>query len=236
MRAVAYLRVSTDRQAEEGLGLDIQRAEIQKWARTEGHRLVGEFSDEGVSGSNGLDTREGLLPAYDMLRRGQADGLVVYRLDRLARDLILQETLLRQIKEMGRQVFSTAKSESAFLSDDPDDPSRRLIRQVLGAVAEYERSMISLRLRSGRRMKDNHGGYAYGSPPFGFRAEKGALVESDEEQAALLRAKELRDAGASLREIAEVLDREGHHAKRGGAWHPATLSRALARPAPKQRQ
>jgi len=227
MKVVSYLRVSTDRQAEEGLGLDIQRAAIQEWVRAEDHRLVGEFSDEGVSGSNGLDLREGLLPAYDMLRRGQAEAMVVYRLDRLARDLILQETLLRQLKEMGCVAFSTAKSESVYLADDPDDPSRRLIRQVLGAVSEYERSMIALRLRSGRRMKDRQGGYAFGSPPFGFSAEKGALVANDTEQAALARARELRRAGASLRKVAAVLEQEGHVAKRGGPWHPTTLSRAL---------
>jgi DNA invertase Pin-like site-specific DNA recombinase len=229
MRVVAYLRVSTDRQAEEGLGLDIQRSAITSWARAKGHRVVAEFADEGVSGSNGLETREGLLPAYQALRNGLADALVVYRLDRLARDLILQETLLREIREMDRDVFSTFDSESAYLRDDPEDPSRRMIRQVLGAVGEYERGMISMRLRAGRRLKSRQGGYAYGSPPFGLRAENKALMPDDNEQAALTRAAELRRSGHSLREIAEVLEREGHRAKRGGRWHPTTLNRALAR-------
>ncbi len=82
---------------------------------------------------------------------------MVYRLDRLARDLILQETLLAEITAAGGQVFSTMPGEQAVIEDDPEDPSRRLIRQVLGAVAEYERSLIRLRLRNGRRRKAERG-------------------------------------------------------------------------------
>ena len=59
---------------------------------------------------------------------------------------------------------STSTAEAGYLGDDPDDPSRTLIRQVLGAVSQYERSMIALRLRSGRRRKAQHGGYAFGAP------------------------------------------------------------------------
>ena len=66
-------------------------------------------------------------------------------------------------------------AEAGYLGDDPDDPSRTLIRQVLGAVSQYERSMIALRLRSGRRRNASQGGYAYGAPPFGFKAEDGEV-------------------------------------------------------------
>src|SRR5947208_2074283 len=91
---VAYLRCSTDRQAEEGLGLDVQREAIDRWAKSTGHRIVHSFTDEGVSGSNGIDQRRALGDALEVVREGKAAGLVVYRLDRLARDLIIQETLL----------------------------------------------------------------------------------------------------------------------------------------------
>jgi DNA invertase Pin-like site-specific DNA recombinase len=229
MKVVAYLRVSTDRQAEEGLGLDVQRAAIKEWARHERHQIVDEFVDAGVSGSNGIESRIALGQALNALRNGDASGLVVSSLDRLARDLVLQETLLRDVRTGGHHTFTTVASENAFLADDPNDPSRRLIRQVLGAVSEYERAMIALRLRAGRRLKHEQGGFAFGSPPFGYRSSKGALVADDVEQAALARARELRTEGRSLRETAETLSFEGHLAKRGGAWHPTTLSRALAR-------
>jgi DNA invertase Pin-like site-specific DNA recombinase len=77
---------------------------------------------------------------------------------------------------MGGELFSTSAAEAGYLPDDPDDPSRTLVRQVLGAVSQYERSMIALRLRSGRKRKSEKGGYAYGSPPYGFRANGYALV------------------------------------------------------------
>jgi DNA invertase Pin-like site-specific DNA recombinase len=158
MRLVGYLRVTTDRQAEEGLGLEVQEEAVRQWAQAHGHELVALTRDEGQSGSNGRDTRLGLGDALEALREGGAEGLVVlYRLDRLARDLIVQETLLGDVWRMGREVFSTSAAEQGYLQDDPHDPSRKLIRQVLGAVNEYERSMISLRLRAGRLRKAQNG-------------------------------------------------------------------------------
>jgi DNA invertase Pin-like site-specific DNA recombinase len=229
MRVAAYLRVSTDRQAEEGLGLEVQEQAIRAWSRTNGHRVVLWARDEGVSGSNGLDTRLGLVDALEALKAGDAAGLVVYRLDRLARDLVLQEQLIADIRRMGADVFSTSTAEAAYLTDDPDDPSRKLIRHVLGAVNEYERAMIALRLRSGRRRKHDNGGYAYGSPPFGYRAQGRQLIEHPEEQAALRRMRELRGTGASYRDIAASLESEGHRPKRGRVWHPMTIRQILTR-------
>jgi DNA invertase Pin-like site-specific DNA recombinase len=182
-----------------------------------------------VSGSNGLADRVALAEALEALRIRRAVGLVVYRLDRLARDLMIQEQLLAEIRRMDAKVFSTSKGEDAYLVDDPDDPSRRFIRQVLGAVSEYERAMISLRLRSGRRRKAATGGFAYGSPPMGFRAEGRELVPDEAEQTAVARILELRGEGRSLREIAEVLDGEDIRSKRGGRWHPQTIGRVLER-------
>lgn len=130
---------------------------------------------------------------------------------------------------MGSHVFSTSRAEDSYLTDDPDDPSRRLIRQVLGAVAEYERSMIALRLRSGRRRKAEKGGYAYGSPGYGWKAEDGELVAIESEQQTLRRALELRNKGASLRAIAQVLEGEKRLPRRAEHWHPVVLSRMLSR-------
>jgi DNA invertase Pin-like site-specific DNA recombinase len=229
MKVAAYLRVSTDAQAEHGLGLDVQRQAIRAWASQHGHRIASWHSDEGVSGSNGLDSREALPDAVGEIREDRAGGLVVYRLDRLARDLILQETLLAEIATIGGLVFSTMPGEQDVITDDPDDPSRRLIRQVLGAVSEYERSLIRLRLRNGRRRKHERGGYAYGSPPLGWRTEARELVPEASEQAAVARARQLREAGGSVRTIAAALTAEGHRPKRGGTWHPETIRRILAR-------
>ncbi len=226
MKLVAYLRVSTDAQTD-GLGLDIQEATITKWADAHGHKIAETFTDAGVSGSNGLDTRAGLGLALDVLKKREADGLVVYRLDRLARDLIVQETLLAELRRMGADMFSTSEAEGQYLTDDPADPSRKMIRQVLGAVAEYERSMIALRLRSGRARKASDGGFAGGTPPYGFKSSGGELVPVADEQIALTRIRNLRaaDPPLSYEKIAQMLNDAGIPPRRGERWHKAVVAR-----------
>ena len=228
MRITAYLRVSTDAQAERGQGLDVQRLAIRAWARHHGHQIVSWHADEGISASDGLDTRDALPDAVGEIREDRADGLVVYRLDRLARDLILQETLLAEIAGLGGQVFSTFAGEQDVITDDPEDPSRRLIRQVLGAVAQYQRSLIRLRLRNDRRREAERGGHASGSPPPGRRSDEGEPVEPAE-ATAVDRILELAATGASTRSIATALTAEGYRPKRGGTWHQETVRRVLAR-------
>jgi DNA invertase Pin-like site-specific DNA recombinase len=223
----AYLRVSTDRQAEEGLGLDIQRAGIKRWAKSHGHRVVEWFVDEGVSGSNGIDARTGLLDALTAIADGKVQGLVVFKLDRLARSLTIQEGTLSKVWALNAKVFSVDLGE--IPEDDPNDPMRTALRQIVGVFAQLERGMIAARLRAGRRLKDERGGFAYGAPPFGFRAHEKGLVEDEHEQLALDRIHALRAEGASLREIAAALDAEGYRPRRSSGWQPAVLSRILRR-------
>lgn len=229
MKVVAYLRVSTDRQAEDGYGLDVQTADCRAWARREGHRIVGWYPDEGVCGANELEARVKLPEALTDLADHTAAGLVVPRLDRLARDLVIQESLIAEIWRMGCDIFSTSAAEQQFLTNDPDDPSRKLIRQILGAVNEYERAMIVLRLRRGRAAKGRAGGYAYGAPPFGYRSEDSELTEDATEQAACDHIAAMDAAGASLRAIADALNDAGLRTKRGQRWFPETVRRVKLR-------
>lgn len=224
-KLVGYVRVSTEKQVEEGFGLDVQEATVRKWAREGGHRLTRIVREEGTTGT--IADRPALVEVMGLLRDGEAAGVVFPRLDRLARDLVVQEQLLQEFWRHGWEVHTATASEAHYLADDPDDPSRTLIRHVLGAVSQYERSMIALRLRVGRRRKADSGGYAYGSPPFGHRSVERSLVPDPAEQAAVARMRELAGEGQSLRQIAATLDAEGHTSKRGGKWHPTTVGRAL---------
>ena len=224
MKVISYLRVSTDKQAEQGLGLDVQRRAITSWAKANGHKIVATFTDEGISGSNGLDTRPGLAGAFRALEDGQAEALAVYRLDRLARKLACQETWIEMQEDKGRKVVSVTEP------DYGEDETRDFVRQVLGAVAQYERAVIVRRMQSGRAEKARQGGYAYGSPAYGQRAEGGQLVTDESEQATIGRIRELHAEGKSLREIAATLDAEGLKPKRGGSWHARTVARVLNRP------
>jgi len=226
MRLVSYTRVSTDKQEAEGQGLAVQEAHNGEWAHRRGHEIVAVETD---TASGKLEDREGLAAALRQVRDGEADGVIVYRLDRLARDLVLQEQLLAEVRRSGGEVFSTSDAEQSFMVDDPDDPSRKLIRQVLGAVAEFERGMIALRLRNGRRRKHAQGGYAYGRPGYGTRATGGVLVAVPEQVATIDRMRELRRRGKSLRAIAATLNADGVQGPTGGAWSATAVQRALQR-------
>lgn len=228
MKVVGYVRVSTQGQADHGQGLAVQERQIRLWAKRNGHRLVEIYTDAGVSGSNGVEDREGLPLALNALRDGQAEGLVVAKLDRLARSLTVQEVVLGKIWSLDRTVYSVGEG-GEVLADDPSDPMRTATRQMVGVFAQLERAMITKRLRDGRQHKQAQGGYAGGRPPYGWRAKVGALVEDDAEQATLRRARELRAEGLSLRQTADQLAVEGLTNRQGGTWHSAALGRVLDR-------
>lgn len=235
LRLVAYTRVSTTEQVDNGAGLDIQHDAIAAWARANGHKITAWHSDEGISGSNGLDARQGLAQALAATRG--CGGLVVYRLDRLARDMVLQEQLLRELWSRGAQVFSTSPSESQYLHpDDQTDPSRALIRRILGAVSEYERAMIRLRLNAGKARKRASGGHTDGYAPYGWRLEDRQLVKVDDQQQVLARIRRLRQRGESLRSIAGELNRDGILSPRGRSWSGETVRQILARPSVQARR
>jgi DNA invertase Pin-like site-specific DNA recombinase len=196
---VAYLRVSTDRQASDGAGLDVQEDAIRRWARTNRHRIVAVYGDEGESGA--LLERDGWADVDSAIRDKESAGVVVYKLDRLARDLLVQEQPMCEVWRLGGEVYSTAADENK-LRNDPEDPTRKLVRRIMGVIGEYEREMIVLRMRRGRRHKAKQGGFAYGSPPYGYAARASRLVPLRSEQAVIRRIRTLRGEGVTTAEIA----------------------------------
>jgi DNA invertase Pin-like site-specific DNA recombinase len=220
-KAIGYLRVSTTEQVE-GFGLAVQEEAVRGYCRQHDLRLVTIESDEGISGANGLDNRQGLARALAALEGGDADVLVVKRLDRLARDLLVQETVLERLTQHGKEVRSVDEADISS-----DDPTRVLVRQVLGAIAQYEKGVIRGRMLAGKAAKCAAGGYTGGAPRFGTRAENRELAVDPDELATIDRATVLRQDGRSLRDIAQVLEAEGRPTKRGKRWHPATVARML---------
>jgi len=223
VRAIGYVRVSTAEQVN-GFGLEVQERAIRDWAKREEVRLLALNRDEGLSGSNGLDTRPGLAEALARLERGDAEVLVVYRFDRLARDLVLQETTIQRLQAHKVRVQSVTEPEL----ESSDDATRTMVRQVLGVIAQYERAVIRARMRAGREAKRAKGGYVYGRPAYGFRAESGELVRDQKEQEAIALARRLHKRGDSLRRIAGELDRRGYVPKEGKRWHATQVSRIVA--------
>jgi len=220
-QAVGYVRVSTQEQVG-GFGLDVQRAAIERYCAEHDLALVKIAEDAGLSGSNGLDTRQGLAEALVMVESHQVSTLVVYRLDRLARDLLIQETVMGRVRQAGGQVVSVSEPDI-----DSDDPTRVLVRQVLGAISQYERAVIRGRMVAGRRAAIASGRWGGGTRPFGFAGSDGRLDPLPEEQRVIAIARDLRAHGLSLREIADLLNRDGHRTKRGREWHAQQVARVL---------
>ena len=227
MRVVAYVRVSSAHQ-QEAFGPAIQRAAIEKWAKANGHKVVS-WQEDTISGASELRDRAGWCDAAALVKAGMAQGIVVARLDRLARDVMVQELLLRKLSDLGGIVLSTRENENEMLNGESKDPSRKIVRVIMGAISEYDREMTVDRLAAGRQAKAARGGYAHGALPYGWRSVKGKLVPVPAEQAALARMKALAAQGTSTRQIALVLTAEGHPTKRGGRWCAATVARILRR-------
>lgn len=228
-KALGYARVSTAEQVG-GFGLDTQDEAIRKYAKDSGLKLLDVLREEGASGSNGLEGRPTLSRAFARLEAGEAEALVVWKMDRLARDLVKQETWIERLRDRGLTVLSVTEPDL-----DGEDKTRVLVRQILGAINEYERRVIVERMQSGRAAKAAKGGYAFGSPPYGWTSKDGVLVPVPEEQEAIKLAKRLHRQGSSLREIAEKLTEEGYEPRRGEGWHPQTVARIIKRKAPVQK-
>jgi DNA invertase Pin-like site-specific DNA recombinase len=211
-RAYAYLRVSGKSQVD-GDGFPRQRAAIQAYAKAHDIRIVRWFEEEGVSGT--LSERPAL---QDMMLALLADGVrtvLIEKLDRLARDLMVQETIMGDFRKQGFELISVCEPDLCS-----DDPSRKLVRQIFGAIAEYDRAMIVLKLRAARDRKRSKTGHCEGRKAFGSRPN---------EQATIKRMRELAKQGLSYSAIAIALNSENRPTQTGTLWFPATVSRTLNR-------
>lgn len=217
LRLVAYLRVSSSGQLD-GLGLDVQRDQVTKWAASHGHVVVRWCVDEAVSGTTDAVDRDGLSCALGAIPE-DADAVVIAKFDRLARSLTVQEAILAMIWRSGGKVFTADQGE--ILADDPDDPMRTAMRQMAGVFAELDRAMIVKRLRDARKLKASRGGKAVGRYPFG------ETISGPEprEVAVLERVAALRTDGNTWAAIAAELNAGGsQYAPRTAAtWSTANL-------------
>lgn len=171
-----------------------------------------------------------------LVRTGKADGLIVRDLDRLARAVSVQEAVLAEVWSNRNATVFTSAPPQEVARDDPDDPMRTAMRQMVGVFSELDRRLIAKRLRDGRNTKAAKGGHPTGSPPFGWCTEKrhagnpnGKLVQVPAEQKALQRMRALAAQGETLQGIARTLTAEGHPTKRGGQWSAVTVGRIVKR-------
>lgn len=219
LRLVGYCRVSTDNQKEEGT-IEIQVNALTDYATSKGYELIEIFKDEGVSG--GLENRPALAEMFTYLENTpDVDGVLIFKLDRLARDLYIQEHLIKKLEAL-RKLFISIKEPDLASSD----PMRKAFRQFMGIVSELEKSFITMRLSGGRINKAKKGGYAGGRKPMGYRV-KDKDLSIDTVSADTIRTIFRMKESMGLREIARELNRGAYATSRGGKWYAGTVKYIL---------
>jgi DNA invertase Pin-like site-specific DNA recombinase len=212
-KAFAYLRVSGKGQIQ-GDGFTRQLEAIKKYAQANSIRIVNTFREAGVSGTKDLENQPAL---GDLMTALHADGVklvLVEKLDRLARDLMVQETILGELQKAGFELIAVEEPDLC-----KDDPTRILLRQFMGAIAQYEKTMIVRKLRGARQRVKAKTGRCEGRKPYGFY---------DGEAAALDRMSALRSEGMGFDRIAAALNSEGLLPRSGERWWGRTVNNILS--------
>lgn len=230
MHAAIYARVSTERQ-ERQQTIDSQLTALRAWAEAGGYNLNDRhvFRDEGYSGAR-LD-RPGLDALRDAVRDGEVEIVAVLAPDRLARRYAYQVLLLEEFRRAGCTV--------AFLNHTiSDDPGDQLLLQIQGAVAEYERALLSERFRRGKLQKARAGQFIGVHAPYGYRylpRHEGApgrlLIDDTEAETVRLLYTWLTEERMTLRQILKRLNFGPWYPRCGRRpWSPSTVHHILSDP------
>lgn len=213
-KAFSYLRVSGMGQVD-GDGFTRQTEAIERYAAASGLSVEQTFREEGVSGAKDLENRPALQDLLLAIDSGEVRTVLIERLDRLARDLMVQETIIGDLRKRGITVISVTEPDLCS-----DDPSRKMMRQIFGAIAEYDKAMIVLKLRGARQRMKAKTGRCEGAKAFGTVDGQRPTIE---------RILSLRSAGMAVDTIAETLNVEGLKSKTGGRWYGSSIRNVLIR-------
>lgn len=218
MNLVGYIRVSTDAQADN-TSFEEQQKGIESYCNGMGHNLVRVFKEVG-SGKNTED-RPMFNAALEAVK--EADGLIAFKLDRVARNT-------RDVLKLVEDTLKPSNKALVLLDlkVDTSTPSGLMILTVMAAVAQLERDVIRDRTQTGRKAKAAQGGYAFGAPPYGYKSVDGNLVEVPEEQEVIgIIRRHHQSHRKSLREIATYLNENGYKTKRGSEWTAQQIKNVL---------
>ncbi len=219
-KAVAYLRTSSRTNVGADKDSDKrQRAAILAFAKTAGYEIVEEFYDAAVSGADPVSERSGFADMLERLMSNGAKTIIVESPDRFARDLMVQLAGHDMLKARGVMLIAA----SAPLHFVEDTPTAVLVRQVLGAVAEFEKTTLVAKLAAARRRKR----VATGKKVEGRKSH----AEARPDVVALakrLARKKPKGGKLSLRAISAALAAQGHLNERGRPFNPKSVSALLA--------
>lgn len=228
MKLAGYLRVSTEGQVD-AFGKDIQRDGIQKTADLLGHTISEWFEEDAVSGK--VEGAARPVMAEVVARASEFDGIIAFDPSRYARRYVVQETLYGVLWAAGLTVFTSTAGEV----EQDEDPTRILIRQVLGVVAEFDHRQTVKKLHDGRTAKMRQGGYGGGGTKFGEKVDgsgkRAVFVRDQDEVRVMWKIRRWRRDGYSLADIAARLNEENVPTKTGkGVWHAQQVSRIVKSP------
>ena len=218
--AIAYIRVSTDKQAAEGISLAAQQSRIEQWCANNGYELAQVFIDAGISGKR-MDTRPELLKALSALKKGTA--LVTYSLSRLARST--KDALT--ISEM----VAKKKADMVSLSEQIDTTTAagKMMFQMMSVLAEFERNLVAERTTTALQHKKATNQKYCNQTPYGFEAVEGRLIQVKQEVEVVAEIQAARSSGSTLQSIADNLNGRGIPTKTGKVWQAATIHLLLKR-------
>ena len=217
-QAFAYLRVSSKGQID-GDGFERQLLAIQAYAKDHDIEIAEVFEERGVTGTSEAMDRPAWVRLIGRIMDGGEEIILIERLDRLARSQGIQEYILLDLRKRGITLISTKEPDL-----DSDDPTRIMFRQIIGAVAQYEKSMIVLKMRGARERIRARGLRCEGDKPYGHHAKLPKEFE------VLQKINQLRTVDKmTFSGIANVLNKEGIKPRRGIKWYASSVRSAIIR-------
>jgi len=218
--AVAYLRTSSAANVGQDKDSDQrQRAAIGAFAKAAGYEIVGEYYDAAVSGADPVDRRAGFREMLQRLATNGAKTILIESPDRFARDLAVQLAGHDMLKGQGIDLVPTS-APTHFIEDTP---TAVLVRQVLGAIAEFEKASTVAKLAAARKRKRDATGRCEGRKPLAeLRPDSVALARR-------LRRRRPKGGQMSLRAIAAALAAQGHVNERGRVYSAKSIRTMMVR-------
>ena len=217
-KAIAYIRVSTDKQQDKGHSLLAQQEKIMAYASLYDLDIVDYVIETGSAKNL---NREGLQGALVQIKAGKADALIVVKLDRLTRSVADLGLLINEY-------FTDHELLSVSEHIDTRSAGGRLILNILTSVSQWEREAIGERTRAVKQSMKAKGLYCGGLVPYGQILINGQLVTNLQEQSIINRAKALRSEGHSLRKIATMFSNEGLKTRKDTNFTHSLVSRMFS--------
>lgn len=224
MKAVLYIRCSTDSQATEGVSLEAQLTKLNAWSQFNDAEVIATYEDAGVSGMR--DDRPGLTAALDTACKHKA-ALVVYSLSRLSRSTSTTITLADRLEKSGAELVSLTERI------DTTTAAGKMVFRMLATLAEFERDQIAERTTNALAHKKANS-ERVGTVPFGYDlGDDGIKLSTNAaEQEAIELMTELRESGLSYRRIASELEARQIRTKKGSStWTHTAVKSILERKA-----